>query len=208
MPLHGRIESVLDQDLDVASRQGHARALLQVVTGAAAGDVLVLEVDLVVEEGHDETTGGAAGAGLLALVAADGVVAVDGALALLVEPAEDGVDVVGEEALLVEDGRQALGARVDGHGLAVPVPVHLADGVEALLQGIAVRREPHHGQQDVGVVLRRVRAPDLEHLRREPRVDAVPGRQSRVARHDGEVGARDGECRAAVVGVSVFCTMC
>lgn len=203
MPFDRRIKGVLDQYLDLIAGQGNTLPLLQGMADAAAGYVLVLEVDLVVEEGHDEGGGGAAGAALLALVAADGVVRVDGAGAVLVEAAEDGVDVVGEEALLVEDGGEPLRAGRDADGLAVPVPVHLADGVEPLLQRLPVRREPHHRQHDVRVVLRRRRPPDLEHLRRVPRVDAVAGRQTGVAGYDGEVGAGYGERRAAIIGISI-----
>ena len=123
-------------------------------------------------------------------------------LTVLLDAAEDVVDVVGEEALLVEDGGEALGAGVDGHGLSVAVAVHLANGVEALLEGLAVGGEADDGEQDSGIVLGGVGAADLEDLGGEPRVDAVAGGQTGVAGHDGEVGAGNSEGRAAVIRVS------
>lgn len=173
------------------------------MSDAAAGDVLVLEVDLVVEEGHDQTGRGTAGAALLPLVTADGVVAVDGALILLVEAAEDGIDVVGEKALLVEDGGEALRAGVDRHGLAVAVAVHLADGVEALLEGLAVGREADDGQQDVGVLLRRRRSANFEDLGGEAGVDGVAGRRSGIAGHHGEAVTGHGDSGTTVIGIAV-----
>lgn len=200
--LRRAVKRVLDNRLDLRPGEGLAGPLLEVVAGAAPGNVLVVKVDLVVEKGHDEARRGAAGAALLALVAADGVVRVDGADALLVEAAEQRVRVVREEALLVENRRQALGARVERHGLAVAVAVDLADGVEAVAEGLAVGREAAHGKHNRGVVLRGVGAANLEHLGGHARVDAVAARVSCVARHDGEVGAGDAEGRAAVVSVS------
>lgn len=202
MPLHRTIESVLDQGLDRLPGEGLPLPLLQVVAGAAAGDVLVLEIDLVVKEGHNEAGGGASRAALLALVASDGVVAVDSAVALLVDAGEDGVGVVREEALLVQDGGQALGAGLDRHGLAVAVAVDLADGVEALLEGLTVSGEADHREHQGRVRVVGRRAANLEHLGVEAGVDAVTRRHSRVAGHDGKVVARDGEGGAAVVGVS------
>jgi hypothetical protein len=160
---------------------------------SAAGDVLVLEVDLVIEERHDQTSGSTTSSALLPLVAADGVVTVNGTLALLVQSAQDSVSVVREEASLVQDGAQAFGACIDRHGLVVAVSVHLADGVQALLQGLAVGCEPNDREQDVGIILGRGRAANLEDFRGVSGVDAVARRETGVTCQDGEVVAGDGK---------------
>lgn len=202
VPLDRTIKGILDQHLHILPPQRLLLPLLQRMALTTARHVLVLEVDLVVQERHDQAGSGARGAAHLALVAADGVVAVDGALAVLVEAAEDGVRVVGEEALAVENGGQALGAGVDAHGLAVAVAVHLAHGVELLLERLAVGREAAHGEHERRVGLVRGAAANLEHLGVVACVDAVAGGVAGVAGHDGEVVACDGENGAAVVGVS------
>ncbi|KUI54117.1 hypothetical protein VP1G_10612 [Cytospora mali] len=124
---------------------------------------LVLEVDLVVQERHNETGGRTARAAHLPL---------------------------------------PLGASVDAHGLAVSVPVHLANGVQALLQRLAIGREAAHRQDQRRVVLVCRATANLEHLGVVSRVDAVAGCVSGVASHDGKVSASDGEDGAAVVGVT------
>jgi hypothetical protein len=84
----------------------------------------------------------------------------------------------------------------------VAVAVHLADGVELLLQGFAVGHEADDGQDEGGVVLVGRGASDLEDFGVVAAVDAVARGQARVASYDGELVAGDSESRAAVVGVS------
>ena len=83
------------------------------------------------------------------------------------------------------------------------VAVHLANSVETFLQGLAVRGKANDGQDNGGVLLVCCGASDLEKLGVVSRVDAVARCQTGIAGHDGEVGASDGKCRAAVVRVSV-----
>lgn len=181
-------------------RLGGLGDLLQ--TWTRRGIVLVLEVDLVVEERGDERASGAGGAAGLALVGADGVVGVQGADAVLVQPAEDGVDVVGEEALVVEDVAEALGAGVHAHLLVVLELVHLDDGVEALLERVAVGREADDGQHDARALVGAASAADLEEFGRVARVDVVAAGAAGVACQDGEVGSCDAESGATVVCVA------
>jgi hypothetical protein len=136
--LNCTIERILNQGLDLWSSKGMTLSLLQVVAHAAAGDVLVLEVDLVVEEGHDKTASSTACSALLTLVAADGVVGIHSTLALLIQTTEHCVRVVGEESLSVQNSGQALGAGVDRHGLAMAITVDLADGVEVVAESLTV----------------------------------------------------------------------
>ena len=95
--LGGRGENVLDEADGLVLGDGHLDDAL-----------LVLEANLVVQERLQQRRGRAAGAVRLALVRADGVVAVHGALALVVEPADNVVHVVREEALGVQHRRQHL----------------------------------------------------------------------------------------------------
>ncbi len=83
--------------------------------------------------------------------------------------------VIREKPLAVQDGRQPLRARPDGHGFPVLVAVHLDDGLEPLLERVAVRGEAHHGEDEVGPRPRGVVPADLVDLRRVARVDVVAG---------------------------------
>lgn len=139
-------------------------SLLKSMAHSASRNVLVLEVDLVVQEGHDQTGSRTTSSALLALVASHGVIRVHGSLALLVQTAQHSMCVVREEALSVEDRRQALGAGVERHGLALAVAVDLADGVEAIAQSLAVGGETANRQHYRGVVLRGRGAANLEDL--------------------------------------------
>jgi len=143
--------------------------------------ILVLEIDLIIQEWHDQAGGRTGSTTLLPLVASHRVVAVQRTLAVLIEPAEDGRDVVREEALAVEDVRQALGARRHAHGLAVVILVHLDDVVEALFEGVAVGRESDDGEDDAGSFVFGPFSADEKELRGVARVDAVPGRAASVA---------------------------
>ncbi|TFB03983.1 hypothetical protein CCMA1212_003526 [Trichoderma ghanense] len=200
--LHSAVKGILDKRLDLWPRQGAALPLLQFVALSAAGDVLVLEVDLVVQEGHDQAARSTAGSALLPLVASNRVVGVDRTLALLVEAAEHGMCVVWEESLLVENGGQPLGTGVERHGLAVSVAVNLADGVQTIAQSLAIGGKSTDGQDDGGIFLGGSGATDLEDLGRHSGVDAVAAGVTGIARHDGEVGAGNGKRRAAIVGVA------
>ena len=132
-------------------------------------------------------------------VGPDGIVAVERSRAgLSVNPGQDGGDVVGEEALGVEDGGEALGAGADGHGLVVLVLVHLDDGGEAVAQREAVGLVADQRQDEVwvgGVGGDRVEFGEVAGL------DRVAGGGARVAGEDGVGGAGDAEGGAAVVGV-------
>ena len=111
------------------------------MTGPRPGDVLIFKIDLIVQERRDQTTRRTGRAALLPLIATDRVVAVQGTLAFLVEAAEEGMDVVREEALIVQQVAEPLCAGGRAHGLAVLVAVHLHDGVEPLGQGAPVAAE-------------------------------------------------------------------
>ena len=125
--------------------------------------------------------------------------------------------VVREEALRVEDGAESLGGGADAHRLAVLVAIGLDDGVEALLECVAVCGEADDRQDDRGaagaglfgggavfvvVVVGRVRYADPEYFGHVARVDVVAGCGACVAGDDGEVFACDAERGAAVVGVA------
>lgn len=99
------------------------------------------------------------------------------------------MDVVGEETLVVEDVRKALGAGGDGHGLVVAVVVHFDDGVELLGQGVAIGGETNDGQNDTGTSLLGTLTADAEELGGVTSVDVVAGGVAGVACHDCEVGA-------------------
>jgi len=60
------------------------------------------------------------------------------------------MDVVGEKALGIEDGAQALSAGLDRHGLAVLVAVHFDDGVKTFLEGVTVGGKADHRQNNAG----------------------------------------------------------
>lgn len=83
------------------------------------------------------------------------------------------------------------------------VPVHLADRIEALLQGLAIGCEATYGEDEVRIVLIGRAAADLEDLGVVSCVDAVAGSVSGVAREDGEVGTGDGEDGTTIVGVAI-----
>lgn len=110
--------------------------------------------------------------------------------------------VVREETLVVEDVREALGAGGNGHGLVVAVVVHLDDGIELLGQGVAVGGETNDGENNASASLLGTFAADAEELGGVAGVDVVAGGVAGVACHDGEVGARDSERAATVVGVT------
>ncbi len=175
-------ERISNQLLHLHSRQRCDGALLHFMTTTGAALVLILEVDLVIEEGHDQARGRTGGAALFALVAADGIVAVQRTSTVFVQAAKDGVDVVREETLVVQDRRETLGAGFDGHGLAVVVPVHLDDVVQTFLQCLSVGREPDYRQYDMCSRPTRVVPTDPVHLGRISRVDAVSGCRPRVSR--------------------------
>ncbi|KAI6758981.1 hypothetical protein HG531_013977 [Fusarium graminearum] len=132
------IKGVLDDGLDLSSCQRTSFSLLQLVTLSASGNVLVLEVDLVVEERHDQTARSAACTALLSLVTSYRIIRVYSAPALLVQTAEHRMRIVWEESLAIKNCRETLRASVDRHGLAVAITVDLADGVEVIAEGFAV----------------------------------------------------------------------
>ena len=143
------------------------------MTLATTGNVLVLEVDLVVEERHDERRSSTSSTTLLSLVTAHRVVGVEGTLSILVDTAQDGVDIVREEALVVEDVTQTLGAGGNSHGLVVAVTVHFDDGVELLGEGVAVGGKSDYGQNDTSAFLVVAFAADAEEFGGVAGVDVV-----------------------------------
>lgn len=203
MPLRRARERIRYQGLDRRSveKLGCLHHLLQ--TGAGVGVVLVLVVDLVVQERRDQTARGASSTARLALVTAHGIVRVESAHAVLVQTAEDRVHVVREEALVVQNVAEALRAGVHAHLLVVLVLVHLDDGVEALLQRIAVGGEAYDREDDLGALVLAAGAADAEQFGGVARVDVVAAGAASVACEDGEVGAGDSEGCAAVVCVAV-----
>lgn len=172
------------------------------MTLAASGNILVLVVHLIVQKRHDQTCSCSSCSAHLALVTPNRVVAEETALSVLVQPAQDRRDVVGEEALLVENGAESLRTGLDAHRLAVLVAVHLDDGVEAFLQRFAVGGKSDHAEHDGGVVLGGCGAADLEDFGGVAGVDVVSAGGTGVAGDDGEVVAGNGEGRTAIVGVA------
>ena len=203
MPLYCTCEGVSHKILDMVLRQRLWHNSLQVVSCPAAWLVHVLEVDLVVQERHDQRRRRACCSALLPLVTADRVVGVQRTLAVLVQTTQDCVYVVREESLVVENVAETLGAGGDGHGLAVLVLVHLDDGVEVLLQRVAVGSETDYGQHYPCTLVVGTFATNLEELGLVSCIDVVAGCGSSVAGEDGEVSTRDAECGTTVVGVTV-----
>lgn len=173
VPLHSTCKCIPYQLLDRFLGKKLRLLLLKRVPLSAARDVLVLEVDLVIQERHDQACCSTGSPALLPLVRAHGIVAVERTLAFLVQAGQDGMYVVGEESLPVENCREPLRTSRDGHGLAVLVLVHLHHGIQPFLEGIAVRGEAHHGQNDVSTLASLIITADLEDLRNHARVDIV-----------------------------------
>lgn len=185
MSLRRAREGILDQLHHMVQRQRLPRSLFQAQPLTTPRQILILEVDLVVKEGHDQTRRRAGCATLFPLVTADGVVTVDRTAAFVVQPAENGGDVVGEETLAVENSREALCAGLDAHVLAVLVLVELDDGVEAFFEGVAVGGEADYGEDEGGGG----RGADSEELGLVARVDVIATRGASVTGEDGEVAA-------------------
>jgi hypothetical protein len=208
VPLYRTCEGVSYQVLNMVLRQRLWDNGLQVVSCPAARLILVLEVDLVVQEWHDERCCRTCCSALLPLVAANRVVGVQCALAVLVQTTQDCVYVVREESLVVEDVAEALRACRHRHGLAVLVLVHLDDGVEVLLQRMAVRSETNHREHYPSALVVWPLTANLEQLGLVSCVDVVARCGSSVAGEDGEVSTRDTERRTTVVGVAVLINLC
>lgn len=193
MALCSRGEGVAYQGDDLVDAQVLELALLLAV---GARDVLVLEVDLVVEEGHDEGGGGAAGAALLALVGAHGVEGVHRAAAVAVEASDDGVHVVREESLAVEQVLDVPRGRSQRQRLVVVVKVVPFDAaLEPAHQRAPVGCKPVRGHHDPVAA--------VKHLGLEPRVDRVVRRVSGVPREDRKVLASNSKDGSAVVSVRI-----
>jgi hypothetical protein len=104
------------------------------------------------------------------------------------------VYVVGEEALVVENVAESLGACGYGHGLSVLVLVHLHNGVETLLQRITICCKADYRKYYPGTLVVWALAADLEELGCVSCVDVVARSGACVAGEDGEVSAGDAEC--------------
>ena len=85
----------------------------------------VLQPHLIVQERLEERDRGPPSPVHVPLAVTNRVVAVEIALALVIQPAQDVGDVVGEESLVVEHGAHHLGHGRGGHGLVVVVAVAL-----------------------------------------------------------------------------------
>lgn len=203
MTLHSTIKGILHNCLDLRPRQWTTLSLLQIVALSAAGNVLVPEVDLVIQERHDQAARSSSSSALLPLVASNRVVGVYSTRALFVKATKHGVRVVWEESLLVENGGEALGTCVEGHWLAMSVAVDLADGIQTIAQSLAIGGKSADRQNYGSIVLIGSSATDLEDFRGHPGVDAVAAGVASVTGHDGEIGARDGQSRAAIVGIAI-----
>lgn len=200
MSLHRARKRIPDQSLHRILTQIRHLTFLQRMALATSGHMLILVVDLIVQERHDQTCRRAGRSALFALIAAHGVIRVQRALAILVHARQDRMHIVWEEALRVENRTQPLRARLHGHGLAVLVSVHLDDCVEAFFQGVAVGGEAHYRQDDArGWVV----GSDAEEFGGMSGVDVVAGGGAGVAGEDGEGGACYPEGGSAVVGVAV-----
>jgi hypothetical protein len=91
------------------------------------------------------------------------------------------VHVVGEEALVVKDVAEALCAGVYAHFLVVLVLVHLDDGVETLLERVAISGEAYDGEDDLGTLVVAAGAADAEEFGGVARVDVVAAGAASVA---------------------------
>jgi len=99
MSLDGACEGILHQFQDIFPRQRLCFPWLQVMACSTSRYVLILEVDLIIQKWHNQASSGSSRAALFPLIAADGIIAVQGALSLLVESTQDCVYIVREEAL-------------------------------------------------------------------------------------------------------------
>lgn len=143
----------------------------------------VLQTDLVVQDGLQESWGRAAGTVGVSLAVADGIVGVDVALAL-VDAGEDVGHVVREEAAAVHHGGHQLGHGVEADlTVLVRVRVLLDAGLQDAGQRVGVAPVAARSQND----LRRQSA-ELRVLASE---DVVSGTQSRISSDDCEVVASD-----------------
>ena len=88
------------------------------------GGHLVLEHDLVVKEGLEQTLRGATCTANDALIAADGVITIHSTATLLINTAQDVVYIVREKALAVKDGREHTRDSMQRHRATVRVLIH------------------------------------------------------------------------------------
>jgi hypothetical protein len=91
------------------------------------------------------------------------------------------VHVVGKEALVVEDVTETLCAGMYAHFLVVLVLVHLDDGVETLLERIAISGEADYGQDDLGALVLAAGPTDAEEFGSEARIDVIAAGAASVA---------------------------
>lgn len=187
MSLDSRSEGILDKLLDILSGQRLCRSLLESVANAAAGNILVLVVYLVVKEGHDQTACSTSGSALLSLITANGIVRVKRTLARLVDTSENSSNVVREEAFVVEDMAESLCAGGDAHWLVVLISVHLDDCVESLGESVAIGGETNDTEDDLAALVLGTLTTDAEELRFVASVDVVAGGGTRITCKDGEV---------------------
>lgn len=96
------------------------------------------------------------------------------------------MDVVREEAFLVQDCRQSLCTGSHAHLLAVLILVHFHNSIQTFLERVAVCSEADHGENDFGSV---IIGTDAEELGSVAGVDVVAAGRSCVACQDCEVRA-------------------
>lgn len=191
MPLNGTSERILHNLLRDISRQRLRRLLHQCQPLPRTRNILILQIDLIIQERHDETRRRASSTTLFPFVTPHGVIGVQRPLAVLIYSAKDSSDVEGEEPLAVEDMAQPLRAGGNAHFFPVLVAVHLHRGVETFFQGVAIGREAYHRQHDAAAFVLWSFAADLEEFGDITRVDVVAACGTGVACEDGEVGAGD-----------------
>ena len=191
MSLHSTGECISHQLLNVVSWKRCDHSLLECMPFPRTRLILVFEVHLVVQKRHDQAGRRSRRPTLFALIATDGVIAVQRALAFVIQTPQNRMHVVGEESLVIKDGRESLGTGFDGHGFAMLVAIHLDYVVETFLESLPIGSESDNGEYDTCTGTRLIVTADLEDFRCVPRVDVVAGRRTSVACENGKVGAGD-----------------
>lgn len=175
-----KFESVADLDM---SFRGTGKGISTEIDDCIEGErgsfewfarlvVLILQIDLVIEEGHDETGRCASGTALFALITTDGIETVDGTHSVLVDSRDDGGDVVREEALAVEHRLNQPRYGIHSHRLCVLMVVPFETLLETFYEGVAISHVPDDRDDDI--------VANVECPLSITSVDRVPGRMSRV----------------------------
>jgi len=132
MPLRSTRKAIHHQLLHILPRQRLRLLLPQLMPLSTPRHIPILQIHRIVQKRHDQTTRRPSRSAHMALIAAHRVVTIQRALPLLIQPANHRRDVEREEALLIQDMTETLGAGSQTHGFSVLVAVHFHGGVEAL----------------------------------------------------------------------------